>query len=925
MLNLPTGTITFVFTDIEGSTVRWERYPSQMRVAVARHDALLHALMQTHHGHVFKTVGDAFYAAFPSASDALEAALAIQLALAAEVWAEEVVPLRVRMALHTGEAEQRGSDYFGQALNRVARILASGHGGQVLLSRTTLSLVRDAPPQHVEFRDMGMHHLKDIQHPVQIFQVVHPDLRADCPPLKTQEIRPTNLPPQLMSCVGRDEELAALRTLLLDGQVRLVTLSGPGGVGKTRLSLQVAASLAETFPDGLWYVDLATAHDARRIESLLAQALGIHEIGPQTVLEQVQARLDGRVLLVLDSFEQPGQRAGALLAALLQACPGLKVLVCSRLLSGYPGEYVYYVTPLALPSIQLAHDPAELLRFGAVALFVQQAQAVRPDFCLTRANAATIVKICTKLDGLPLAVELAAARVSLLSLPTMLKRLDHQLRFFTGPQRHALQQRTLQGTIEWSYELLGDGEKRLLHQLVVFKSSCTFEAIEAICAPGRKQQSAVLGMLTSLTEKSFLRQQEGSEGELRFRLLYIMREYIVEHGQADGEEEERSARHAAYYLALAEEIAPTLVGIEQRSALANLEEEHENMQAALAWYIAHGQVEAGLRLAQALGRFWWMHGHMREGRQWLARLLTAEQVEVAASALRAQAFVLACRMASNQQDYGEAAVWAEQALVVSMESGDQHSISQAATAQAEIAFHKGQYEEAARFLEQSLSIQRALGDRRATASLLNNLGNVVLQQGLLAQAARFHEESLRLFRQVGDAWAISTVLIALGEVERRRANYRQAGILYEESLRLCRSLGSNEGCALSLVSLGDLARYQGDNTQAALLYKQSLPLFQQLGDKIGVTLCLQGLAEVAYGEDQLARATRLFAQAEVTAYSLETTMLRYEQATHQETIARLRAALDRGSFEGFWMTGQAMTLEQAAREALEEGGGARDA
>ena len=391
--------------------------------------------------------------------------------------------------------------------------------------------------------------------------------------------------------------------------------------------------------------------------------------------------------------------------------------------------------------------------------------------------------------------------------------------------------------------------------MTVFKSGCTFEAIESVALATDLLHGDLLTTLKSLVDKSFVRQQEGEQGEPRFRILYIIHAYVV--GQRDNasELEKINRCHATYYLTLAEEIAPLLTSIEQKSSLARLEEEHENLQAALAWYTGTGQIEAGLRLAEALGRFWWMHGHITKGRQWLTDLLTSEQAASVSFSLHARTLVLASRMASSQNDYTLARQLADQALATSLASADPQSTSVVYTAQAEVAFHRGDYDQARTFLEQSLSIQRTLHNDRGMASVLNNLGNVALQQEHFAQAASFQEQSLRLFRQVGDAWAISTVLISLGEVERRRGNYPHSVILYEESLHLCRKLGYTEGKATSLVSLGDLARYQGEHSQASSLYQESLQCFREVGDKVGITVCLESLAEVAYQRDQLEQAT----------------------------------------------------------------------
>jgi len=493
----------------------------------------------------------------------------------------------------------------------------------------------------------------------------------------------------------------------------------------------------------------------------------------------------------------------------------------------------------------------------------------------------------------------------------MLKRLTSHMQFFAKNESH----QTLYKTIEWSYSLLKLDERNILNQLVIFRSSCTLEAIETICTI--PEYTDIFDVLKILIDKSLMRQVSGGNGETRFRLPYIIREYIV--GKLEKREiEDVQQRHAIYYLEVVEKMAPALTGLEQKEALALLEEEQENIQTALAWCIEQGEFTAACRFVEAVWRFWWMHGCIQEGRKWLDVLLISASEALVSPLLHSRCLVIASRLASNQNDYEQAARFAEQALTLSQLSGDQPALSAAYTTQAEVAFHKGDYEGAILALEKSLAIQRQLGNRRNTASLLNNLGNVVLQQGDLVRSAALQEESLRLFRAVKDQWAIATALNSLGEVERRRGNTKQAKILYEEGLKLCRLLKYTEGVALALVSLGDIARSQENYTHAAALYKESLALFSEIENRIGITVCLQGLAEIAYSQEKLAFATRLFAQAEVTAYALETAVLQYERDTHNLTLDQLRSSLGQDSFEGFWTIGQMATLEQIMLEVLDD-------
>src|SRR5829696_9145885 len=564
MASPPTGTLTFLFTDIEGSTRLWEHDAPAMQAALARHDELLRGAIEERGGYVFKTIGDAFCAAFPTGPDALEAALVAQRELFAEAWDEEIGTLRVRMALHTGAAEERDGDYFGPPLNRVARLLSAAYGGQVLLSLTTQELVRDQLPADVELWDLGEHRLKDLGRPEHIFQPAASGLAADFPPLRTLDVHLNNLPVQPTPLVGREREVSEVAERVRSEEVRLLTLIGPGGTGKTRLGLQAAADLLEEFSDGVFFVALATITEPELVASTIARALGVKESAEQSLMESLKNYLrDRRLLLVLDNFEQV-LRGAPLVGELMGACPKLKVLATSRISLRLYGEQEYLVPPLALPDPRVMLPLEVLTHYEAVKLFGQRVRAVKSDFEVTTENAPAVAEICARLDGLPLAIELAAARVKVLTPQKMLDRLSDRLKLLTGGARDLPErQRTLRATMEWSHALLEEGERALFARLSVFAGGRTLEAIEAVCNADGTLPIDVLDGVESLVDKSLLREEEGVGGEPRFVMLETVHEYTREKLEESGEAEELRRRHAQYFLALAEEAEPDLKGPRQ--------------------------------------------------------------------------------------------------------------------------------------------------------------------------------------------------------------------------------------------------------------------------------------------------------------------------------------------------------------------------
>src|SRR6266545_950728 len=544
---LPSGTVTFLFTDIEGSTKLAREHPETWETLLARHDALLRESIESNNGYVFQTVGDGFCAAFPTAGDALKAAYHAQQALQSEPWGESAV--RVRMGIHAGEVEAVDNEYHGYlTLSLVQRLMSVGHGGQVLVSGTTENMVRDQLPKEINLRDMGQHNLKDVPQPVHVFQVVAPDLQSEFPALRTIDLHPHNFPTQVTSFVGREKELAEVKKLLQDTHV--LTLTGPGGSGKTRLALQVATEMVEHFQDGVFLVALAPITNPRLVASTIAQSLGITEAAGRSIVDSLKDYLQNKsLLLLLDNFEQVIS-AAPLVAELLAACSELKILVTSREGLRISGEHEYPVPPLPLPNLTELPTLESLSQYAGVELFLQRARAVKPDFHLTNETAPTIAEICYRLDGLPLAIELAAARIKLLSPRAMLDRLGNRLEFLSGGGRDLpARQQSLRNAIAWSYDLLNENEQNLFRRLSVFTSGCMIDAIEAL-AEDPLGRISILDELVSLLDKSLLREIDDAHGEPRFVMLELLREFGLEQLAASSEQERIRLWHAKFFLAM---------------------------------------------------------------------------------------------------------------------------------------------------------------------------------------------------------------------------------------------------------------------------------------------------------------------------------------------------------------------------------------
>lgn len=863
--DLPTGTVTFMLTDVVGSVRLWRQYPDAMRRSCLRHDELIDAIVAQHRGVLVRPrgEGDSRFVVFMRASDALSAAAAIQLALHSENWPMPE-PLLVRTALHTGEADVRDGDYYGLAVNRCARLRDVTHGGQIVTSSVTATLAREHMPPDLSLRSLGHHRLRDLPEPDEVFQVLHSNLPSEFPPLRSLSTSPHNLPVQLTSFIGRERDLAELRERLLNKDTRLLTLTGAAGTGKTRLALQLAEDSLAEFPRGVFYVPLAPLADPDLLASTIGEAIGIREVAGQPLLTTLKDALQAQgVLLILDNFEHVIPQARQV-GELLSACAGLKILITSREVLHLSAEQVAYVPAMPVPDLRVALPAEQLADFDSVRLFVERAVAADPKFKLTTREAPVIAEICARLDGLPLAIELAAARIKLLPPEALLERLsltyDQRQTVLAGsdwdrPERH----QALRKAIDWSYGLLRPWEQRLFRRLGVFSGGFTLNLAEDLCASDPELSSLVLDGIGSLMDKSLVRQAETTGREPRYRMLETIRQYAVAQLRETDELDEAQLSLANLLVAMAEAAEPELTGPQQVAWLDRLEVEHDNVRATLQWCLDSGAIQLALRLCGALWRFWSTRGYVGEGLRILDAAIASPYV--VPPALLAKAINGAANLTREQGEYTPAEALHQRSLELWRETGDVRGMAEALNNLGLIALYRGQHEEAQLYCEDGLSLFRELEDKGGIGAALNNLGNVARERGQADRAAALHGESLALRRAVGDKRGIALSLNNLANVVLNQGDYWRSAALHQESLALRQELGDRAGVATSLNNLGNVARVQGDANAARGYYERSLAVRRELGDKRRVAAALMNLGIVEREQGNRDRAAALFRES----------------------------------------------------------------
>jgi predicted ATPase/class 3 adenylate cyclase len=906
----PSGTVAFLFSDIEGSTQRWETHREAMEAVLARHDALLRAAIETHGGRVFKTMGDAFCAAFTTVSGAIAAALNAQLALQDEDFSS-VEGLRVRMALHAGESTERDGDFFGPTVNRVARLLAIAHGGQVLISGIAADLSHGEIPLQGSLRDLGFARLKDLTAPEHVWQLDIVGQPNEFPPLRSLDVLPNNLPIARTSFVGREQDVAEVKVLL--DHHRLLTLVGSGGVGKTRLAQQVGADLLDRYPDGVWFVDLAPITDPELVASVVAQALGMAQQHGRRVDESIPAWLERKtLLLIFDNCEHVIEPVAALADAILATAQDVRILATSRQGLDIRGEAVHRLPSLAVPAESAGLKSDAALRYGAVALFVDRAQAADTRFVLSDNNAPIVADVCRRLDGIALAIELAAARVKVLSIPNLAQRLKDRFKLLTGGSRSVLpRQKTLTALIDWSYNLLSEQEQLLFTRLSVFAGGFGLDAATVVCGGEGLDESDVFDLLTSLTDKSLVVADTSGEWE-RYRLLESTAAYALEKLGASGERNRLARRHAEYFREQAE-AAAELFGSGSRIAWrAGVEPELDNYRAALEWALTQdNDAMLGGAIAGALQLLWWDAGLGVEGRYWielaLPRVSEAEQPAIAARLeLSRSAF------SAGKRGYDAA----ERALRLYESVGDLRRAARAQRLRGFGLYQMGRLDEARETIAQALAASRACGDTWNVAYCLNNQAGIETDRGDLSAGRTLLAQALAAMKATGDELGGAVVLGTMAESEFAAGDAEQALRLADEALALAalwknlpHTAGWHANTTAYRIALGDLTGARGSAREA-------LRLVREVRHELHLTIALQHFALLAALGDDTPCGALLLGYVDAKYGQLEMKRERTEQWGYDKLLAALRERLSDDEIRKLAADGAAWSEDQAVEAAL---------
>lgn len=905
----PTGDATFLFSDIEGSTARWSMYPDKMPQSLARHDDVLRAAIESNGGTVFKTVGDEFCSVFVSAGRAVKAAIDAQRALAAQDWSA-VGGLRVRMAVHCGAVTERDGDYFGSTVNRVARLLSAGHGGQVLISADAArALPQEAVPQ-MTLRDLGRHRLKDFPELEPIYQLVAPALPEIFPPLRTIAERPGNLPKHLQTLVGRERDLEGVRAQLKEH--RLVTLLGAGGVGKTALALQAGTDLIGEFEDGVWLAELAPV-DSRSVDSTLAAVFGVTSLGGGSIVDALCAQLRGKTaLVVMDNCEHVTQAAASAVDAMLRTCENVRILATSREPLGLTSERRYRLGVLAVPP-EAAASAQDVGGYGSCALFEERARAHMPSFRIVDENAKTVARICRRLDGIALAIELAAARLRVLTLPQLADRLTERFRLLTGGSRDVLpHHQTLRALIDWSYELLSENERVLLRRSALFPGGWTIGAAVDVCAGESLEEWDILDHLATLVDKSLI-VADASEAEQRYRMLESTREYALERLDRSGERDAVARKQAAYFFGLARRADDAWAEVPAKAWIAPLDAELDNFRAALSWCAAH-EPDFALRLFGTLEAFWW-DAQPIEGRRWSDELRTfAGSAALSPEVARYWLCVAGIALSLAQEKIAAAA--AAKALAAYEALGDPAGTASAQRCYGAALIRLGKLQEGEAAAAQALQAFRAGANRRLIALGLRTLATASILRGDLETAAELYREALPLSQAMQDERGVQIISGNLAEIEACEENYEQALLHGREALEIARARQDWVMVCTLLINVTAYLFALDRLGEARATAHEALAAAGEIQSEIHTAVAIQHLAAVAASCGDAARAARLIGYVDAAYTRLENSREPTEAREYGRAMSVLGERLPAADLQANLRAGAMLASEQAKSEAL---------
>ena len=900
---LPTGTVTFLFTDIEGSTQRWEQHREAMEAAVTRHDQVISEAVSRYGGFVFKTVGDAFCVAFPTVSQAIGAALDAQAALSKEDFSA-VGGLYVRMALHTGHAQERNADYFGPAVNRVARLMSIGHGGQVLMSQAAYELGHTELPVGASLIDLGLIRLKDLSEPEHVWQLSTAEVPADFPPLKSLDELPNNLPIQPTSFEGRESDLQETKKLLAER--RVLTLIGSGGIGKTRLAVQVGAESLDQFPDGVWFADISTITDPELVSSVVASALGIEQVQGKRVDELIPQRLKRkRLLLIIDNCEHLLGAVAMLVDAIQRNAPDVRMLCTSRQALGIAGEIAHRLSSLAVPEAGSAVTADEAIHYGSITVFVDRARSADTRFALTNDNAPIVAEICRHLDGIPLAIELAAARVKVLSIPNLAQRLNERFKLLTSGSRTALpRQQTLSALIDWSYDLLTPQEQALFRRVAIFAGGFSLDAAVAVCDGDAVDGIDIFDLLASLTDKSLVLADTAGSQE-RYHLLESTRAYGLDKLGLAGERDRLARRHAEFFRDQAVEV-DKLYGIGSTEArLRRLETELDNYRAALEWALTDGHdvVLAGI-LTGSLQELWKRGGLNAEGRYWTERAQRGLD-EGAHPQVAARLWHVLAALASGKVAHD----YLEHAIALYRSTGDEDDEAWALSGFGHSLYQMGRRQDAQEAIDRALEIMRNRGDKAGIAHCLNVRAYCTTDPDDPLEMRKRYNQALEAFKALGDEYGVALALGNLAELEFGQGQVDLALRYVKEAVDRRPSPSALNNLAAYRVAEGDLDG-AGEAARAALYGAQ------KAADRFDIAVAVQHLGLLAALRGKRQVAARLVGYTDAQYEDLEQERETTEAWGYAKIDAALREHMSDAEMKSLAAEGAAWSEDQVVEEAL---------